>query len=71
MEKHGSLIRAYKPMKNFYDQMGDLQDQIDLIYDNESMSAKQKVEQIGKLDKRITDIARRANSWYIETGDNR
>jgi hypothetical protein len=58
-------------MKNFYDQMGDLQDQIDLIYDNESMSAKQKVEQIGKLDKRITDIARRANSWYIETGDNR
>lgn len=66
MKKYGSTIRLYKPMKDFYNRMDKLNDQIDSIYEHKTMSGPEKLRQIEPLEKQITEIAREANSWYLK-----
>lgn len=65
MDKYGNIIRAYKPMKGFYERMDSLQERVDTIYDAEDMPGQDKLDEIRQIEKQITDIARQANQWYL------
>lgn len=64
-EKYDKQIRAYKPMKGYYDRMDSLQERVDSIYENDSMTGEEKLSEIRDIEKQITEIAREANKWYI------
>lgn len=69
-EKNRAELSQYKTMKGFYDDMRDLQKEVDALYDDEKMSSEDKVQKIEALEDQITQIAREANMNYSNaTGD--
>ena len=69
LKNNRDIIMAYKPVKAYVDQMKTLQKQVNLIYDNQSMSSQQKVDRISKIEKQITKIARQGVKYINEQVD--
>jgi GNAT superfamily N-acetyltransferase len=65
-EQNENLLRAYKPMKTFYDRIRKVGKRSDRIYKDEAMSADEKVNALSENGKIILDTAIEANKWYKE-----
>ena len=70
LKNNRGLIMAYKPVKSYVNQMKAIQEQVNAVYDNKSMSSQQKVDRISKLEKQITKIARQGVKYINEQVDS-
>jgi len=69
-EENEQLIRSYKPMKKFTEQISDVGDRIDKIYEDPDMDSKEKVERIREYEDHILAIAKRGNEWFNEAASD-
>jgi hypothetical protein len=65
-QKNQELLRAYRPMKSFYDRIRGLGKISNRIYEDKLLGSDDKVEQLSDIGGQILDIAREANTWHKE-----
>lgn len=69
-EEYGNELRAYRPMKKFYDRMRKLSKQTDAIYEDPSMTGEEKADALEDINRVILEVAQDANKWYKENAAN-
>lgn len=63
-EKNADILRAYEPMKGFYNHIRAAGKHADRVYSDETMSADEKVKALSENGKVILDAAIAGNKWY-------
>lgn len=64
MEENAQLLRAYKPMKNYYESIRNLGKSSDKVYEDKAMDSDAKVKALSNYGKQMVDEAVRANDWF-------
>lgn len=66
LEKNETRIQNYSTLKSYYDRIKEIGKMSDSVYQDTSMSSKEKVETLSDYGDQILDIAKEANKTYGE-----